>query len=55
MIIQCTKKVLDKLGMKNADKAPDLPASEREEKNVLLHSWHVNLLTIRMDKIKRMI
>ena len=51
MIIQCTKKVLDKLGMKNADKAPDLPVSEREEKNVLLHSWHVNLLTIDRRKV----
>ena len=24
MIIQCTKKVLDKLGIKDADKAPDV-------------------------------
>ena len=46
MIIQCTKKVLDKLGIKDADKAPDVAASGLEEMKRMLHSWHVNLLTI---------
>ncbi len=51
MIIQCTKKVLDKLGIKEAEKAPDVTFLGNEEMKVLLHSWHVNLLTIDRRKV----
>ena len=51
MIIQCTKKVLDKIGMKDAEKAPDAPTSENEKLKMQLHSWHVNLLTIDRRKV----
>ena len=51
MIIQCTKKVLDKLGMKDSEKAPDVPTSDNEILKMQLHSWHVNLLTIDRRKV----
>lgn len=51
MIIQCTKKVFDKIGMKDAEKAPDAPTSENEKLKMQLHSWHVNLLTIDRRKV----
>lgn len=51
MIIQCTKKVLDKLGIKEAEKAPNAASLEKEEMKAMLHSWHVNLLTIDRRKV----
>ena len=51
MIIQCTKKVFDKIGMKDAEKPPDAPTSENEKLKMQLHSWHVNLLTIDRRKV----
>ena len=51
MIIQCTKNVLEKLGLKSAEKAPAVTASGNEELKAQLHSWHVNLLTIDRKKI----
>lgn len=51
MIIQCTKKVLDKLGVKDAEKAPEMLTSDNEKLNMQLHSWHVNLLTIDRRKV----
>jgi len=51
MIIQCTKKVLDKLGIKDAEKAPNVTSSGNEEITAMLHSWHVNLLTRDRRKV----
>ena len=51
MIIQCTKKVLDKLGIKDAEKAPNTTSPGNEEMKVMLHSWHVNVLTIDRRKV----
>ena len=37
MIIQCTKKVLDKLGIKDAEKAPNTTSPGNEEMKAMLN------------------